>query len=88
MITAPSLRRTNGKENYGSAGALANMEGKDPGESSILLYFRCDDCATEADRPVENGGRVHASKMTIGQYSFIALVYDTEGTMICIHPTE
>lgn len=76
------------KENYGSAGALAKMEGKDPGAGGVLIYFRCDDCAIEAARAVENGGRIHASKMSIGQYGFIALVHDTEGNMIGLHSTQ
>ena len=76
------------KENYGSAGALARMEGKDPGAGGIIIYFRCDDCAIEAARAVENGGRIHADKMSIGQHGFIALVYDTEGNMIGLHSME
>jgi predicted enzyme related to lactoylglutathione lyase len=70
------------------AGALAKMEGKDPGAGGVLIYFRCDDCAIEAARAVESGGRIHASKMSIGQYGFIALVYDTEGNMIGLHSME
>ncbi len=73
------------KERYGSAGALARMEGKDPGAGGSLIYFRCHDCAVEAARALENGGRIHAPKRSIGQYGFIALVYDTEGNMIGLH---
>ncbi len=76
------------QENYGSAGALAKMEGKDPGAGGTLIYFRCDDCAVEAALAVQSGGRLHAPKMSIGQYGFIALVYDTEGNMIGLHSME
>lgn len=75
-------------EGSGSAGALARMEGKDPGAGGIIIYFKCDDCATEAARTVENGGRIHANKMSIGQYGFISLVYDTEGNMIGLHSMQ
>ena len=72
-------------ENRGCAGALAKMEGKDPGSGGIIIYFTCDDCATEADRAVGNGGRIHLEKRSIGQYGFIALIHDTEGNMIGLH---
>lgn len=69
----------------GCAGALAKMEGKDAATGGTLIYFKCDDCAMEAARAAENGGRIHRPKMSIGDYGFIALVYDTEGNMIGLH---
>jgi predicted enzyme related to lactoylglutathione lyase len=38
-----------------------------------------------ASRAVQNGGRMQKEKMSIGQYGFISLVYDTEGNMIGLH---
>ena len=49
------------------------------------VYFSCGDCAVEVSRAVRNGGRVQKPKESIGQYGFIALVYDTEGNMIGLH---
>ena len=72
-------------EGYGSAGALIKMEGCAPGGGGTLIYFKCDDCAVEAARAVENGGRIFKEKMSIDKYGFIALVYDTEGNMIGLH---
>jgi len=34
---------------------------------------------------VKAGGSIKDDKMSIGQYGFIALVYDTEGNLIGLH---
>jgi predicted enzyme related to lactoylglutathione lyase len=75
-------------ENPGCAGALARMPGKDSGGGGTLIYFSCADCAVEASRALQNGGRIHKEKMSIGQYGFIALVSDTEGNMIGLHSMQ
>jgi uncharacterized protein len=72
----------------GASGALVKMEGKDSGAGGTLIYFSCADCAVEASRAVQNGGRVQKEKMSIGQYGFISLVLDTEGNMIGLHSME
>lgn len=73
------------QEGYGAAGALAKMEGGPSGGNTTLVYFKCEDCAVEAARAADHGGRVVKEKMSIGKYGFIALVSDTEGTMIGLH---
>ena len=72
-------------EKPGCPGALVKMTGKDSGGGGTIIYFSCDDCAVEQARAVENGGRVQRSKMSIGQYGFISLVYDPEGNLIGLH---
>ena len=72
-------------EGPGGAGALAKMKGKDSGGGGTIVYFVCKNCAVEAARAVKNGGKIHKKKASIGQYGFIALVYDTEGNMIGLH---
>jgi predicted enzyme related to lactoylglutathione lyase len=72
-------------DTWGASGALVRMEGVPSGGNSTLVYFSCADCAVEAARAVANGGRVMREKMAIGEYGFIALVVDTEGTMIGLH---
>lgn len=69
----------------GAAGALVKMDGFPSGGNSTLVYFACDDCATEEARVVANGGRVEKSKFSIGEYGFIALAIDTEGNMFGLH---
>ena len=70
---------------YGAAGALAKMEGCASGGGGTLVYFACEDCAVEAARAAEHGGRIFKEKMSIGKYGFIALVFDTEENMIGLH---
>lgn len=72
-------------DKVGAAGALVKMQGFPPGGNSVLVYFSCEDCAVEAARAVKLGGRVQKEKMSIGQYGFIALVFDTEGNKIGLH---
>jgi len=69
----------------GCSGALVKMEGKDSGMGGTIVYFSCEDCAEEASRAVAHGGRILKDEMSIGQYGFIALVFDTEGTLIGLH---
>jgi hypothetical protein len=73
------------EQGYGAAGALAKMEGCASGGGGTLVYFKCEDCAVEAARAAEHGGRVFKEKMSIGKYGFIALIFDTEGNMIGLH---
>ena len=72
----------------GCSGALAKMPGKDSGGGGTIVYFSCRDCAAEATRASQNGGRILKEKTSIGQYGFIALVFDTEGNMIGLHSME
>lgn len=73
------------KDSYGACGVLAKMDGRCAGGSGTLVYFACDDCAVEAARAEEFGGRVERGKMPIGEYGFISLVSDTEGNMLGLH---
>jgi hypothetical protein len=70
---------------WGAAGALVRMAGFPSGGNSTMVYFSCDDCAVEAVRAAESGGKVVREKFSIGPYGFIALVTDTEGNMIGLH---
>jgi predicted enzyme related to lactoylglutathione lyase len=69
----------------GAGGALAKMKGVAPTPGSTLIYFQCDDCAVEEARVTQFGGRIEKSKMSIGQYGHISVVYDTEGNRIGLH---
>lgn len=80
MLTFPMKQ-----DGSGAAGALVRMAGVRPGAGGILIYFVCHDCAIEAAKAAEAGGRVHKGKTSIGQYGHIALVFDTEGNMIGLH---
>ncbi len=72
----------------GAPGALVKMEGFPSGGNSTIVYFTCSDCALEAKRASESGGKIFKDKFSIGQYGFIALVIDTEGNMIGLHSMQ
>ena len=73
------------REGAGAAGALCRYPGFPSGKNSVLVYFTCEDCAVEEAKAKKLGGRVEKPKMSIGEYGFISLVYDTEGNMIGLH---
>jgi predicted enzyme related to lactoylglutathione lyase len=75
-------------EAAGSAGALVRAEGCPSGGNSTLVYFKCDDCATEAGRVKAAGGEVVKDKFSIGEYGHIALVKDTEGNLVGLHSQQ
>ena len=70
---------------YGANGALCRMTGVPSGPGGTLVYFACEDCGVTAERVVPAGGRVHRPKMSIGDYGFIVLAFDTEGNLIGLH---
>jgi predicted enzyme related to lactoylglutathione lyase len=72
-------------ERYGAAGALVKMDGFSAGGNSTLVYFGCEDCATEESRVEAAGGQIHQAKMSIGGYGFISIIIDTEGNMFGLH---
>ncbi len=75
-------------EKPGCTGSLVKMEGKDSGVGGTIIYFSCVDCAVEAKRAGESGGKVIKAKFSIGDYGFIAFVQDTEGNMIGLHSSK
>lgn len=72
-------------DRVGAGGALVRMDGVRPGGGGTLVYFGCEDCAVEAQRAVDAGGRLFRPKMAIGEYGHIALVHDTEGNLVGLH---
>jgi predicted enzyme related to lactoylglutathione lyase len=70
---------------YGTPGALVKMKDAPSGGLGTLVYFMCEDCASEEAKVPKLGGTIHRKKLGIGQYGFISLVVDTEGNMIGLH---
>ena len=73
------------RDGSGATGALAKMDGAPVGAGGTIIYFVCDDCAQAAKRAKDAGGHVVKDKFSIGDYGFIAFVYDTEGNLIGLH---
>jgi predicted enzyme related to lactoylglutathione lyase len=72
-------------EHYGANGALVKMEGVKAGGNSTLIYFGSADCTTEENQVEKAGGKIFKPKMSIGEYGFISLFFDTEGNMVGVH---
>lgn len=72
-------------DKWGCSGSLVKMKGLTPSGVRTIVYFGSEDCANEEALIPSLGGRIHRPKMSIGQYGFITLALDTEGTMIGIH---
>lgn len=72
-------------ESTGASGALVRMPGFPSGGNSTLVYFSCVDCAVEEERVKAAGGRIQRPKMSIGEYGFITLAFDTESNMFGLH---
>jgi uncharacterized protein len=75
-------------ETTGAAGALVRIPGCPSGGNSTLVYFSCEDCAVEEARVTAAGGKIHRSKMSIGEYGFITLAFDIEGNMFGLHSRQ
>ena len=75
-------------EKYGSGGALVHAEGEAAGGNSVMVYFSCNDCAQEESRVEAAGGRVERPKMSIGDYGFITIAFDTEGNRFGLHSLQ
>ena len=69
----------------GAAGALVKKEGLSSDGMGVLIYFSSKDCAVEAARVGDNGGRLVQDKMATGIYGYIAIAVDTERNMFGIH---
>lgn len=87
-LSSPGMEMWNfpmAADRFGASGSLVKMQGVPSGGNSTVVYFSCADCAIEAARVVPAGGRIDREKMSIGQYGFIALAFDTEGNMFGLH---
>jgi uncharacterized protein len=76
------------QDGFGASGSLVKIPGYPSGANSVVIYFSCADCAVEAKRAVQAGGRVETGKKSVGQYGYIALVIDTEGNIIGLHSMQ
>ncbi len=72
-------------DQFGCGGALVHMPGVPSGGNSTLVYFSCTDCAREAEKAQQAGGKVVQPKFSVGPYGFVAIVEDTEGNRVGLH---
>lgn len=72
-----------GNENAG--GALVKLDEVKPGGGGTLIYFASEEINTELNRVEAAGGKILRSKLSVGDFGFIALIEDTEGNLIGLH---
>ena len=69
-------------ENQGVSGSLIQIDGTKEGDGAsvnTMVYFPCEDCSLEESRVETAGGKVHQSKMDIGEFGFCSICIDSEG---------
>ncbi|MDB5121520.1 MAG: hypothetical protein JWN56_2738 [Sphingobacteriales bacterium] len=69
----------------GISGALVKSAMFKPGVGGTLIYFACEDCATEISRVTSAGGKVLSEKKSVGEYGYSGVCMDTEGNQIGFH---
>ena len=75
-------------EGYGATGCLSQTSAALARGPGTLVYFSCTDCAVEAARAPQLGGRIEQGKTSIGPYGRYALVIDTEGNRVGLHSMQ
>ncbi len=75
-------------DKVGSAGSLVQSSASKPGADGTVIYFTCEDVATEAGRVEEAGGTLTIPKTDIGEFGFFAQCIDTEGNRIGLHSNK
>ena len=73
---------------HGANGALVKHPMKKPTTEGVLVYFSCEDCATQQALAVEHGGKIFKPKFSIGANGFIAIIGDSEGNAIGLHSAQ
>jgi len=68
-----------------ASGALVKMEGVCAGMGGTMIYFQCEDCSVEESRVEAAGGKIHQSKMSLGEHGFCSICIDSEGNMFGLH---
>ncbi len=85
MPDAPMYMFAGDPEAPNTMGALVKSEANKPSKEGTVIYFQCEDLATEEARIAANGGQVTMPKTSIGQFGFIGQFIDTEGNLIGLH---
>jgi predicted enzyme related to lactoylglutathione lyase len=70
---------------YGATGALVKGPGYEPSCSGTLPYIPVKDIESALKKISDSGGKILASKKSIGQYGNIGIFEDTEGNRVGLH---
>lgn len=69
----------------GVSGVLMQGDGYHPGATGPVIYFTCPDIDAAVDRAKEMGVQIMFGKKDIGEWGYIAWLYDTEGNIMALH---
>ncbi|WP_299433442.1 VOC family protein [uncultured Maribacter sp.] len=69
----------------GSSGCLVQSKENTPSANGTIIYFSCEDVATEVALVEKAGGKLIVPKTDIGEFGFFAQCIDTEGNRIGLH---
>jgi len=70
----------------GASGTLIRDKNYTPSPLGTLVYFSCEDVATQVGRVVAAGGKVLQKKKQISpEHGYMGLALDTEGNRIAFH---
>ncbi len=72
----------------GAGGAILKVPDVPSGGGGTMVYFSCEDCATEAARADASGGDIVQAKMQIGEHGFICVVKDPDGNVFGLHSMQ
>lgn len=71
--------------NKGVGGVLMKGDGYHPGPNGPVMYFTCPDIDAAIARIQAIDGKIMFPKKDIGEWGYIAWVYDSEGNTIGLH---
>lgn len=88
MPGSPMYMFNGNPEAPNALGALVKSEENRPSEDGTIIYFQCENLATEESRIEAAGGRITKPKESIGEFGFIGQFIDTEGNKIGLHSQQ
>ena len=75
-------------DKVGSSGCLVKAEGSNPSEKGTVIYFSCEDVASQLKLAESAVGKLIVPKTDIGEFGFFAHITDTEGNRIGLHSNK
>jgi predicted enzyme related to lactoylglutathione lyase len=69
----------------GASGVLMKGDGYHPGATGPVMYFSCPDIDAAVARAESLGAKVMFGKKDIGEWGYIAWIFDTEGNIMGLH---
>ena len=72
----------------GATGSLIKEESYLLSHQGSMVYFSVEDIDQVLEKVTEQGGKILNSKMSIGEYGFVAHFEDCEGNRVALHSQQ